>query len=394
MKQRFHSTTWRVLVVLAVVMTASCTTALAQRSRTTARRKIEVGPGKPFATLSQAVRTAKDGDVIEIDSGGDYAGDVCTIRANDLTLRGVGEGRAKFPAAGKNVAGKGIWVVSGNDLTVENIEFSDARVRDRNGAGIRAQGKNLTVRNCKFHNCENGILGGAGVVLIEHCEFSHCGLNGRAHNLYIARADKLIFRFNYSHHAKAGHLLKSRAKTNDIRYNYLSDESGGSSSYVVNLPNGGKCHLVGNVFCQGPQTQNSAMIAYGEEGVSNPDPQLFLINNTLVNNRRTGTFIQVRKTGATFQLVAKNNIFAGRGTLTNLKTAVLRGNFSGGDPLFVDGAGFDFRLKAGSPCIDQGIEPNKDGGPSLEPAFHYAHPHSKAKRPRVERIDIGAFEFK
>ncbi len=57
---------------------------------------------------------------------------------------------------------------------VENIEFSGATVPDQNGAGIRQQGDNLTVRHCYFHGNEDGILGGGGVaseVLIEYSEY-------------------------------------------------------------------------------------------------------------------------------------------------------------------------------------------------------------------------------
>ena len=90
---------------------------------------------------------------------------MATIRASKLTLRGIGQGRVKLPANGKHAGGKAIWVIAGNDVTVENIEFSGARVPDRNGAGIRPEGQNLTVRNCRFYDCEDGILGGAGEML-------------------------------------------------------------------------------------------------------------------------------------------------------------------------------------------------------------------------------------
>ena len=82
------------------------------------------------------------GDTIEIDAAV-YPGDVSTIRANLLTIRGVGSDRAKLPANGKDAGGKAIWVIVGSDLTVENIESSGARARDRNGAGLRPEGKNL-----------------------------------------------------------------------------------------------------------------------------------------------------------------------------------------------------------------------------------------------------------
>ena len=94
---------------------------------------LKVGPHQQFAKPSQAIQAAKEGDRIEIEAG-EYAGDVATIRANHLTICGVGNGRAKLAARGKDAGGKAIWVVVGSDLTVENIEFSGARVRDRAAA--------------------------------------------------------------------------------------------------------------------------------------------------------------------------------------------------------------------------------------------------------------------
>lgn len=355
-------------------------------------RVIKVGPGQRFSKLSNALSSARDGDTIEIDSRGDYSGDVCTIRPNKLTIRGVGERRAVFPAAGRNAGEKGIWVVKGDDITIENIEFRGARVRDENGAGIRAEGRNLTIRGSKFHDCENGILGGAGVMTIEYCEFSHCGLNGQAHNLYISSIDRLVFRFNYSHHARAGHLLKSRARKNYIAYNYLTDERDGSSSYVVNFPNGGRSFLIGNILCQSPETNNSTMVAYGEEGAVHKGSALYVVNNTLVNNRHAGVFLNINNVGNDFRMVVRNNIFAGRGTLSTFSDADTEGNFSG-EPGFVDAERFDFHLAVGSPCIGKGVEPAKAGNRLLRPRFQYVHPAGKEDRPNDGNLDIGAFEF-
>jgi hypothetical protein len=83
---------------------------------------LKVGLHHPFAKPSQPIQAAKDGDTIEIDAG-TYPGDVATIRANHLTIRGVGAGRAKLPAHGRDAGGKAIWVVVGSDLTVENIDY-------------------------------------------------------------------------------------------------------------------------------------------------------------------------------------------------------------------------------------------------------------------------------
>src|SRR5262245_41034906 len=112
-------------------------------------RILKVGPGKAYKVPSQAAAAAKDGDVVEIDAG-IYNGDVAVWSANRLVLKGVG-GRAHLKVAGQNAQGKGIWVLAGNDTTVENIEFSGARVPDENGAGIRLEGDGLTIQIGRAH---------------------------------------------------------------------------------------------------------------------------------------------------------------------------------------------------------------------------------------------------
>src|SRR5688500_6583621 len=132
---------------------------------------LSVGPTGAYAAPCAAFAAANDGDVIEIDSGGDYAGDVCGITKNGLHIRGKG-GVAKIDAAGQNAQGKAIWVVQGDDTTIESIEFSNASVPDLNGAGIRQEGTNLTVRGCIFRDNENGILAGDNPnseITIESC---------------------------------------------------------------------------------------------------------------------------------------------------------------------------------------------------------------------------------
>ncbi|MCC6856895.1 MAG: hypothetical protein IT189_12660, partial [Microbacteriaceae bacterium] len=150
-------------------------------------RVLRVGPGQEFVMPSLAAQFARDGDTVEIMAG-NYPADAAIWRANNLVIRGVG-GRARLAAHGAHAEGKAIWVIKGNNTTVENIEFLDARVSARNGAGIRQAGAGLIVRNCLFFNHENGILTGANPasdILVEHSEFGLNGNNtGQTHNLYI-----------------------------------------------------------------------------------------------------------------------------------------------------------------------------------------------------------------
>ena len=100
---------------------------------------LQVGPGKTFATPCAALAVAADGDTIQIDPVL-YSGDVCAFSQNNLTIQGV-NGRAHIDANKKSAQDKGIWVPSGSNLLVENIEFSGATSTSKNGAGIRAQGR-------------------------------------------------------------------------------------------------------------------------------------------------------------------------------------------------------------------------------------------------------------
>lgn len=355
---------------------------------------LQVGPGKTYATPCRAFAAAVDGDEIDIFADGNYTGDVCGISRNRLTIRGVG-GRARIDAGGRYSEGKGIWVIKGADTVVENIEFSGARVPDKNGAGIRQEGTNLTIRHCYFHDNENGILtnsNSASQILIEHSEFGNNGYgDGYSHNVYINRVAQLIFRYNYSHRAYVGHLLKTRAAENYILYNRLTGENG-SQSYELDVSNGGRTYVIGNLFHQGQKTSNSNMLAYQMEGALYTSSELFVVNNTFVNTRSPGGYFVNISSSVTTPAIIQNNIFSGLGTITAQATAVLTSNFVG-DPLFVDRVTYNFRLQSGSPCINAGTSPGTGAGYELTPTFQYVPVAMTEPRPLVGTIDIGAYEY-
>ena len=370
---------------------------LASWAATAHADSLSVGPGKAYAAPCAAVAAAHDNDVIEIDAAGDYGGDVCQISKNGLTLKGVG-GRAKLDAQGKNAGGKAIWVISGHDTTVEDLEFTGATVPDQNGAGIRQEGDNLTVRRCYFHDNDDGILSNASTqsqILIEYSEFGQNGFgDGYSHNMYIGNVARFTLQYSYSHDAKVGHLVKSRAAQNYILYNRLSGELG-SSSYELDLPNAGTSVVLGNLIEQGPNTENPSLLAYGLEGTApgNPGHDLHVVNNTFVNDRPNGgTFLNI---GTAIDTAAQvqNNIFAGQGTITNQANALLGTNYSGPDARLASRETYDYTLLPGSPCIDQGSDPGTVDAFTLSPSAQYVHPGQSRPRQAVDTIDIGAYEF-
>ena len=352
---------------------------------------LQVGAGKYFALPSIAAQFARDGDIIEIDAV-TYEADVAIWRANNLTIRAVGN-RAHMAAKGAHAEGKAIWVIKGNNTIIENIEFSGAKVAHRNGAGIRHEGAGLTLRNCYFHHNENGILTGAvptSDIVIERSEFAYNGAgDGQSHNIYIGAARSFTLRHSYIHHANVGHNVKSRAAKNYLLYNRIMDERDGNSSYLIDLPNGGVSYVIGNLIQQGPRAENWTLISYGAEGLGRQLNKFFLVNNTLVNERpQGGRFLFVAAHAS--KAVAINNLFAGKGALSEGPVTQRRELIIDRSEL-MDPARYDYRLKPGSRAIGAGDDPGEDDGFNLRPQFEYVHPLGARPRTAQPRPDIGAY---
>ena len=359
-------------------------------------RTLAVGPGRDYARPCDALRVAADGDVVEIDAAGSgaYDGDVCAFHANDLTIRGV-NGRPKIGAAGNYAWGKGIWVVTGSRVLIDNVELWGAKVPDGNGAAIRLDGLHLTLANSFIHDNENGILtsnDGFSDILIENTEFGHNGKGGGStHNLYVGRVGSLTFRSSYSHDARVGHNLKSRARVNNISYSRFSSTAPGQPSYEIDLPNAGTAYLIGNVIQQPSANQNSNMVSYGVEGPTNAGQHLYVVGNTFINDQSDGgQFLFVSRSVAT-PVLAQNNVFAGTGEITGQASALLKTNYRSLAPAFADRAGYDLRPVAGAPFIGAGSPAGfSPSGVPLAPTRQYAH--IAGSRPREGgALDIGAY---
>lgn len=301
-------------------------------------------------------------------------------------------------ANGNNYGGKAIWVISGKNTVIDSIEFSLCACVDNNGAGIRQQGANLTVRHCYFHDNQEGILAGddtASDILIEYSEFRHNGAgDGYSHNLYINHVHSLTFQYNYSHQTRVGHELKSRAWNNYILYNRIANEDTGTASRCIDLPNGGICIVMGNEIEQGPLSQNSNIMEFGLEGLTNPINQFYVINNTIVNDRGNGSFIDLQ-TGTPL-CKAWNNIIAGPGsfiigsgtidTTDNLICPIANAGL-------VNTSAYDYHLLSSSPAINNAANAGAAPGFSLTPTEEYEHPLTGTPRKVVGALDIGAHEY-
>ena len=368
-----------------------------QNSNALGKRTYQVGPSFMYGKPSDIAQVVTDNSVVEIETGV-YPDDVTVWRQNNITIRGVG-GRAHLKANGKAAEGKAIWVIKGNNVVIENIEFSGAKVPSINGAGIRMEGTNLTLRNCHFHDNEMGILTGknhASEIIIENSEFNNNTVDykhhGRlGHNIYIGEIAKFTLRGSYIHDAETGHNVKSRAHENYILYNRITDEKLGSS-YLLDLPNGGDAFIVGNVFHQNSANDNYTLLSFSaERNQKKTSSSLYVVNNTLVNSAQNSLFINNHSAGLTTLV---NNLFVGPGKIMQ-EVEVQPNNVQLLAADFVNAEKFDYRLKQTmGKVINQGVTPGKaKNGFILSPKYQYRHPAATEPRPLNGNIDIGAYEF-
>lgn len=302
------------LALLALLLLACATTVRALPAATTAQT-LRVGPERALTRPSEAARLARPGDTVEIDAGV-YENDHATWQQDDLVIRAVG-GTAHLAFSGNIPNGKAIWIVAGNNVLIENIEFSGATVRDSNGAGIRHERGNLTLRNTYFHHNEFSVLTGEdreASLVIDSSRFHHQKRPGRfSHGLYIGALKRFTLVGSHVTGTDRGHQVKSRARENHIRYNRIEDIPGGNSSRLVDLPNCGLSFVVGNDLHQADSTQNVDAIGYGAEGCDDrteEERRLFVVNNTFVNEAWNGALVRNHAGG---QVSVFNNLTYGRG---------------------------------------------------------------------------------
>lgn len=258
--------------------------------------------GDYFKTPGAAAKAAIDGDVVEILTGA-YHADAAVWTQNNLTLRGLG-GRAQLLSAGNTAQGKGIWVIKGDNVTVENVEFSGA------SAGIWLEGAGLTVRNCYFYGNRNGLRGGhpQGEVLIEHSGFAGSGSgDGQSHDIHIDQGQKLTLRYSTLHGSRAGPSVWSAARENVIENNMIYAAGGDGQALV--LARGGVAHIRGNLLHQGAQPQPAAFIRFGAEGLPYGRNELVIRDNLLVNDAGAAGALY-RADGV--KAVADNNVVRGK----------------------------------------------------------------------------------
>lgn len=283
-----------------------------------AARTLEVGPQRELKNPSDAARIAADGDHIAIDPGEYF--DCAIWRANSLVIAAAGPGEVVL--TDRACAGKASFVIGGRDITLRGLTFTRIRVPDGNGAGIRAEGSNLTIEQCRFVNNQSAILAAdrpAGFLVIRDSEFSDngaCSASRCIGTLAIGRLARLRVersRFGDPRGSRpgegepaAGPQIASAADSTELVDNRIEDGTGASSALVAFRAEGGHLLMSGNLLEKGPHTEDARAAVFATGNASG----LVLRRNTLVNHAGRPGVLLLNWTGASPELDA-NIIDAG-----------------------------------------------------------------------------------
>lgn len=236
-------------------------------------RTLTVGPGQAFEQPSAALAAAEDGDTVHIAPGQYF--DCAIVGRSRLTIEGDGA-----VLTDKACEGKGLLVIRTDDLTIRGLTLARARVPDGNGAGIRLEGKGLTLQHVTFDNDQVGLLSGGagGEVRIEDCLFKGGGVGGDSPKFAVMVEAAALLRVERSRfEGVAGGQISSGADRTELRGNEIATGTGEAPAGAA-LAGSGALLMEDNTITVGPNApKRGAAVAVMDDATAT------LRHNRLVN---------------------------------------------------------------------------------------------------------------
>lgn len=303
--------------------------------------------GCQYNDLAKALKRAHPGETILL-AAGEYRQPV-TIDVPRLNI--IGEPGARFTGTAKG--GKAFFVIKAEGVSIAGIECSDVRVPDGNGACIRLQASNLTVRESYFHDNEMHILGGTpgGRVLIENNRFGSTLPGPRNHGVYISKGvAELIFRGNFMLGAgHSGHDIKCGASRCVIEDNVIAGLEA-PNGRALDFMCGGDIVVRHNVIEKGPRSENRDIVGlageFSKEQCTAPVHQALFEGNRFIFDVPEGEPGQlVKRSNLPGPVTLRDNVFVAmtKGVGTDSKEQDMEWTDGGGNRFF------DNRIAAGLP---------------------------------------------
>jgi hypothetical protein len=247
---------------------------------------------------------------------------------------------------------------------------------DYSSSGTSSTAHHIRVTNSEVRNAPNqGIYVGAGSYggynEFINLKIHHNGTDSLRHGMYVTASNNLIERCEVYNNSGYGlHLYDEggfkQVNNNTVRLNRLYNN--GQWGLILSSGTGNMAY--NNIMWS--NGQGGINIQYGN--VRNTQ----VYNNTIYNSSPYGLYIGSSSSNAT----VRNNIVYQSGGIQNQGVGTVLSNDLTTDPKFVNPAGADFHLQAGSPAINAGtavgiVTTDFDGLP----------------RPQDTFVDIGAYEF-
>lgn len=240
--------------------------------------------GRRFATLQEAVDAVGSARATIRIAPGTYR--QCAVQEDGVIVYEAAEpGSVIFKA--RSCEGKAALVLRGVGAEIRGLTFSNMKVPDGNGAGIRLEKGALNVAYARFQDSEQGILTAndpSSRIYITRSTFTGLGTcensAGCAHSIYIGNYGSLTVRESRFERGMGGHYVKARSGQVTIENNSFDDANGKGTNYMIDLPAGSVGRIADNLFVQGRDKENySAFIALGAEDLLHSSDGLEVVNN-------------------------------------------------------------------------------------------------------------------
>jgi hypothetical protein len=240
--------------------------------------------GQTFGKLQDAINSIDAGVGTIRIAPGRYAD--CGVQPRgDIRYFAEVPGQSVFD--GVTCEGKAAFVLRGRSSVVEGMVFTNMKVDDGNGAGIRLERGNLSVSQTWFRDSEEGILTAddpASTITIDKSTFTRLGRCDRglscAHAIYTARYGKVTVTRSRFEAGRGGHYVKTHALSVDIRNNSFDDTAGRDTNYMIDLSVGSTGRIANNWFVQGVNKENyTTFIAIAPEARENSSDGLTIEAN-------------------------------------------------------------------------------------------------------------------
>jgi parallel beta-helix repeat protein len=248
--------------------------------------------------LQEQFLDAKPGTVIEIPAGRHALDRVLTLRANGVTIRGVGSDKSILSFKNE-ISGPEGMLVYASDFTIEHLAIEDSK-----GDGLKINdGENIVVRDVRVEwtggpRTTNGAYGIYPVksknILIE--DSSSIGASDAG--IYVGQSQNVIVRHNRAEKNVAGIEIENTIGA-DVYDNTATGNSGGI--LVFNMPNLSQPGQSTRVFKNKSYENNLANFAAkgatvasvpaGSGVLVNANPKVEIFDNDISNNKTANLII-------------------------------------------------------------------------------------------------------